>query len=109
LDQIELEEALGADSVEFYQEPPIEGTVAEPAMIAAFVTLGGMAIGALAIWLSKARHKEVLKQSLTVQTPDGATVKWNIKVTASSEAEAQAEIVAQLNTLFGAMGTFGGS
>ena len=99
LDEEELRDAIG--DVEFDEPVVPEGTLAEPATITAIVTLGSLAIAALAAYLSKRRRRYLLKQAFRVVHPDGRIEERTLEVRASSEDEAKAEILAQLNKWIG--------
>jgi hypothetical protein len=96
LDEEELREALG-EEVEFDEPAVPEGTLAEPATITAIITLGSLAIAALATYLSKGRRSYLHKETFRIQHPDGRIEERTLEVRAASEEEAKAQIMAQIS------------
>jgi hypothetical protein len=96
LDQVELSKALG-ENVEFEEPEVPEGAAAEPATIAAIVTLGSLSIAALAVYLSKPRQRSVLKYTIRRVHPDGRIEEFIIDLVTSEEGAANPEIVAELS------------
>lgn len=99
LDREELQDIL-KDQVQFDEPEVPEGTLAEPATIAAIVTLGSGVLAAFAIWLSKRRRSYLWQETVRIQHPDGRIEERRLTVKASSEAEAKAEILQQLGQMF---------
>jgi hypothetical protein len=96
LDEVELSEALG-ENVEFEEPDVPEGSAAEPATIAAIVTLGSLSIAALAVYLSKARRRSVLKYTIRKVHLDGRIEEFIIDLDSSSEEAANPKILAELS------------
>ncbi|MBD2318055.1 hypothetical protein [Phormidium tenue] len=96
LDEEELREVLG-EEVEFEEPKVPEGSLAEPATIAAIVTLGSLAITALAIYLSKSRRRYILERKIRIIHPDGRIEEHILNIQANSEDEANAQILAELS------------
>lgn len=97
LDEEELREALG-NNVDFNEPDVPEGTLAEPATITAIVILGSMSLATFALWLSKKRRSYLRTETLRVIDKDGNVTERTLRVRASSEEEANAEIAAQLKS-----------
>jgi len=95
LDAEELIEAVG-DEAEIARKEVPEGTLGEPVTIAAIVLLTPMAIGALSLWLSKARRKDVLLQKTRLIHPDGTIEERYLKISSLKEDEAKAETASKI-------------
>ena len=95
LDKEELELQLGA-AIGFVEPSVPQGTLAEPATIAAVITLGSIAITAFGAWLSKARQKHLLRERFRVLHPDGSSEEHVLEIQSSSEDAIKAEVIRQL-------------
>ena len=100
LDEEEMKEALG-DAVEFDEPEVPEGSLAEPATITAIVTLGAMAISALAVYLNKPRRRYLLEKAVKIIHADGRVEETTLKIEASSSEEAKAQLAAELAKMAG--------
>lgn len=96
LDAEEIQEALD-DKVEIVEPDVPEGTIAEPATIAAIVTISPLIIGALAMWLSKKRRAYLRKETILLKLPNGAVLEKTLEIKSSSEEETREEIAAAFN------------
>jgi hypothetical protein len=96
LDQAELDAALDGQGVRFQAATVPEGSLPEPATIAAVVTLGSVALATLAAWLAKPRRRFVREHEVTVQHPDGTITRHRLVITATAEEEVKAQVLTQL-------------
>jgi hypothetical protein len=96
LDEVELREALPEAEVETMQSTVPEGTLAEPATIAAIVTLGSMALKPLTLWILKRWRRRVSKLRFKIRKPDGEMVDLALDLDQSSEDAVNASVMAQL-------------
>jgi hypothetical protein len=98
LDQEELQELLH-EKVQFEEPSVPEGTLAEPATIAAIVTLGSGVLFAFATWLSKRRRSYLWQQTIRIHHPDGRVEEQSLTVKAASEDEVKAQVLQQLGQM----------
>lgn len=95
LDKAELSDQFGA-AVSFVEPEVPEGNLAEPATIAAVVSLGSLAIGVLAAYVSKRRRQYLLRERFRRTYPDGSYEEHSFEIKASDEDEVKAEVIKQL-------------
>lgn len=100
LDQEELREVAG--EVVTFQEPEVpEGMLAEPATIAAIVTLGSLSLVTLAAYLAQPRRRRMLRHAVRITHADGRIEEQTFEISASDQDGVKAEILAQLGKWVG--------
>lgn len=96
LEQFDLEDAL-AENVEFRSETLGPDEHGEFLTAAAVVTLAGLAIRAVAVWLAKNRSRgDVVDEELTVELPDGTRITRRIRARSTSSSELPDGVVTAL-------------
>jgi hypothetical protein len=100
LDQEELQQ-IGSSDVTFIEPQVPEGMLAEPATIAAIVTLGSLSLVTLAAYLAQGRRRHLLKRSVRITHPDGRVEERTLVISSSTQDGVKAEILGQLAAWIG--------
>src|SRR4051794_23212504 len=88
LEQLDLEEALQEEDVEFGEQQLPAGASGEFLTVVAVVTLSALAIKTLAVWLAKNRASDnQIDEWLEIEYPDGTRVRRHIKTSSKKASE----------------------
>jgi hypothetical protein len=96
LDREELKEILSPDQVAFNEPGIPEGSLAEPAAIAAIIVLTPITIAALGLYFGRKIRLHTFDESVEITRPDGTKLKHRLQVRAKSAEEANTQVLAQL-------------